>query len=250
MAQVTGFLERVYKICKFWQLEDINLKTELNSVHLQGEHLACHSAIRYTATCKSRSFHMKLEHSRLFPNQRLITLPRAVFFNHEQVDSKGEFQWCYFYAASTFTMGPQHMATLTAHLKHLCPTQLNCRPTDSTSALPATHSGKRTRFQTRRLKPPFPPGGQCPKARSRPPWCSPSLRILLLPTVWLAQGTRLVLVGHCSAEPGEHPALGPDPPAKVALHQEDGTRRAITGAESGERPQRGRERSRAPAKHP
>lgn len=27
MAQVTGFLKRVYKIYKLWQLEDVNLKT-------------------------------------------------------------------------------------------------------------------------------------------------------------------------------------------------------------------------------
>lgn len=63
MAQATGFLKRVYKIYNFWQLEDVNLQTELNSVHFQGEHLAFRSARRYTATRKGRYSCRKLEHT-------------------------------------------------------------------------------------------------------------------------------------------------------------------------------------------
>lgn len=60
MAQVTGFLKRVYKICKCCQLEDVNLKTDVNSVHLQGEHPAFRRVKRYTATCKSKFSHVRL----------------------------------------------------------------------------------------------------------------------------------------------------------------------------------------------
>lgn len=115
MAQVTGFLKRVYKIHKLWQLEDVNLKTELNPVHFQGEYPAFQSARGYTATRKSRSSHMKLERNRLLPNQRLIAFPKRkdlVIFSHKQVDSEGEFQRCYFHAASAFI---HHRAAARGH---------------------------------------------------------------------------------------------------------------------------------------
>lgn len=122
MAQMTGFLKRVYRTYKCCQLEDVNSKTDVNSVHFQGQHLGFRHVRRYMATCKSRFSHVRLEHIRLLPGQRLITFPKLII-----VDSRGEFQKRYFYAVSPFI---PHGATAHGHVhsRHLRPTLLHCRP--------------------------------------------------------------------------------------------------------------------------
>lgn len=106
---MTGFLKRVYKTYKLCQLEDVNLNTDVNFVHLQGEHPAFRHLRRYRATCKSKFSHVRLEHTRLLPGQRPITLLKM-----KVVDSRGEFQQRYFYASPhSFPVWPRHTTTFT-----------------------------------------------------------------------------------------------------------------------------------------
>lgn len=91
MAQGPGFLKRVYKIYDCCQLEDVNCSFARRT--------SCISPSKYMATCKSKLSHVRLEHSRLLPGQRPITLPKL-----KVMDSRGEFQQRYVYAVSLFTL--------------------------------------------------------------------------------------------------------------------------------------------------
>lgn len=137
---MTMFLKRVYKIYKIWQLEDVNLKTELDSLQFQEAHPPFRSSRRYTAMCKSRSSHMKLEHNKLLPNEQLIAFPnRSAWLSWLLITSK----WIpkvncsgaiFMPPPDSFIMRPQYMAMWTAHLRHLCLTAV-LEALDGTSAV-------------------------------------------------------------------------------------------------------------------
>lgn len=139
--------------------------------------------------------------------------------------SRGELRPGYLPPHSS-TTGPQHTAAPTAHpAPHSADARQ--RPSRARGQIPFA---SRTGVRAPTPKPPFPPGGQCPRARAAPP------RVLAVTghpaAVSSAAGTA-VSAAPWPAAPGVHPARGPEPPTKAALRQQTGSPSVATRTETG-----------------
>lgn len=172
-AQATGFLEGVYKIYKSWQLEDVNLKTKLCCF---SRRTSCISLCKRssTATCKKWVLPHEAGTQQAAPQPEAHGpshrgRPGFLCLSPQTSASKGELRPGYFPPHSS-TTGPQHTAAPTAHP---APHSADARQRLS-RARGQIPFASRTGVRAPTPKPPFPPGGQCPRARAAPPGCSPS----------------------------------------------------------------------------
>lgn len=201
---------------------------------------------------------MKLEHNRLLPTRGSLPFPnRKTWFSSllgtNKCITKVNFSGAVFMQPPhSFTTRPQHMAMLTTPWRHLCPMQLCCRISTAPqlSRISSAGGSQRETGQNSNTKTETTlPTRQAVSKSPQPP----SLVLIITEHPTPASGpagTREQASPRGALSSNEQTAPGPEPPTKAALHPEDGTLRAMTAAEGGERRQGGRESSCAPAKHP